>query len=58
MQRIKTNQSFDSSKKEDNFWDLLSKNLNDKEINEMQQRAINDLGFDPHNLKPVGKERI
>lgn len=65
---IKANQIFNFTKKEDgslvyspvkedNFWDLLSNELSDKEIDKMHQDAVNDLGYDPHNVKSVGNER-
>lgn len=65
---IEANQTFNFTKKEDgslvyspakeeNFWDLLSNQLSDKEIDKMHQEAINDLEYDPHNVKPVGNEK-
>lgn len=54
---IKANQTFNFTKKEDNFWDLLNNELSDEEIDKMHQDAVNDLGYDPHNEKLVGSER-
>lgn len=65
---IEANQTFNFTKKEDgslvyspvkedNFWDLLSNELSDEEIHKMHQDIINDLEYDPNNVKLVGNER-
>lgn len=40
-----------------NIWDDLDAELSDQEIDKLHQDAIRDLGYDPQNVKPVGKEK-
>lgn len=40
-----------------NIWRELDAKLSGQEIDQMHQDAIRDLEYDPHNVKPVGREK-
>lgn len=40
-----------------NLWSELDAELSDQEIAQIHRDSIKTLGYDPHNVKPVGRER-
>lgn len=41
----------------EDFWTKLNVEMSDEDIRKLHQQIIEDLGYDPNNVKPVGHER-
>lgn len=66
---IKANQLFDFTKSEDgtlvykpvtkekDYWEFLNETMSDEDIDEMHKQIVEDLGYNPNNVEPVGHER-
>lgn len=41
----------------EDFWTKLNAEMSDEDIEKLHQQIIEDLGYDPNNIEPVGHER-
>lgn len=42
----------------EDFWTKLNVEMSDEDIEKLHQQIIEDLGYDPNNLEPVGREKF
>ena len=42
----------------EDFWAKLNAKMTDEDIEKFHQQIIEDLGYDPNNLEPVGREKF